>query len=450
MPAKGARLALIAGFGGVCLLMTLAGLDSVHLIHRIESVNAESDRAFTARMRALEHLRASFYLAGTFVRDFLLDTSDTGAAAHLEQIRSQRAEMQAALRIYQIGLGAEESAAFADLKRRLDSYWQAVSPVLVWDAARRSRDGLKFVTSDLLKWRFEVLRITDRIAELNEGHLRAEQIRTARFFDSFRRRILLALALSLGLALLLAAGTIAYILRLEGGLWRGYQEILVFQGKLEQLSARLLSAQEEERRAIARELHDEVGQSMSALLVELGNASAMLDGADPQLHGRLASVRRLAEKSVASVRNLSLLLRPSMLDDFGLVPALHWQAREMSRRTGMRVEVSADDVPDEFSDEHKTCVYRVVQEALHNCERHSQATLVRVVFRQEPQRLVLVIEDNGKGFNPRHSRGMGLVGMEERVRLLGGAFEVQSQPGRGATLRAILPLGRLASSATVA
>jgi signal transduction histidine kinase len=450
MPAKGARLALIAGFGGVFVLMSLAGLDSIQLVHHIESVNSESDRLFIERTRALEHLRASFYLAGTYLRDYLLDTTTAGAQAHLAQIRNQQAEMDRSLQTYERGLSQDEAAAFADLKRRLDSYWRAVSPVLAWEAARRAREGLKFVTTDLLRWRIEVLRIADRIAELNESHLRAEQTRTANFFDSFRRRILAALALTLGLAVILAGGTITYILRLEGDLWRGYQENLRFQGELEQLSARLLSAQEEERRAIARELHDEVGQSMTALLVELSNVAARVPLGDAEQQDRLVSIRKLAEKSVGAVRNLSLLLRPSMLDDFGLVPALHWQAREMSRRTGTRVEVSADDVPDEFSDEHKTCVYRVVQEALHNCERHSQANQVHISFRQEPKQLMLSIQDNGKGFNPRQARGMGLLGMEERVRLLGGSFEIESKPGRGTSLRVVLPLAQFASRPTVA
>jgi signal transduction histidine kinase len=107
-------------------------------------------------------------------------------------------------------------------------------------------------------------------------------------------------------------------------------------------------------------------------------------------------------------------------------------------------------VPDEFSDEHKTCVYRVVQEALHNCERHSQANQVHISFRQEPKQLMLSIQDNGKGFNPRQARGMGLLGMEERVRLLGGSFEIESKPGRGTSLRVVLPLAQFASRPTVA
>src|SRR6266436_1271017 len=131
---------------------------------------------------------------------------------------------------------------------------------------------------------------------------------------------------------------------------------------------------------------------------------------------------------------MTLLLRPSMLDDFGLVPALEWQAREVSKRTGLRVQVAAGETSGELPDEHKTCIYRVVQEALHNCARHAQAHSVEVVVRQEPSRIVLSVADDGRGFDARRVRGLGLVGMAERVNHLGGAFRVDSRPGAGTTV----------------
>jgi signal transduction histidine kinase len=143
---------------------------------------------------------------------------------------------------------------------------------------------------------------------------------------------------------------------------------------------------------------------------------------------------------VKALRDVALLLRPSMLDDFGLVPALHWQAREVSRRTGMRVEVEAAHVSEELPDEHKTCVYRVVQEALHNCSQHAEAGAVRIAIRQEPGRIVLAIQDDGKGFDVAQVHGLGLLGMEERVNHLGGRFHIQSWPGHGTLLRIDLPL----------
>jgi signal transduction histidine kinase len=149
------------------------------------------------------------------------------------------------------------------------------------------------------------------------------------------------------------------------------------------------------------------------------------------------------EGTVRVVRNMALLLRPSMLDDLGLIPALRWQARETSKRTSMDVgvvsELPSDDLPDQF----KTCLYRVVQEALHNCERHSRAATVRVRVYQQENRLILRIQDDGQGFNVQQVKGLGLLGIEERVACLGGTCEIDSHVGGGTILTVRLPLLRL-------
>jgi signal transduction histidine kinase len=129
-----------------------------------------------------------------------------------------------------------------------------------------------------------------------------------------------------------------------------------------------------------------------------------------------------------------------MLDDLGLVPALKWQAREVSKRTSIDVSVAADIASDDLPDDYKTCVYRVVQEALHNCSRHSRATTVRIRVQQEPSRLLLSIQDDGQGFDVKQSKGLGLLGIEERVARLGGKCEVHSSPGSGTILTIELPL----------
>ena len=125
-----------------------------------------------------------------------------------------------------------------------------------------------------------------------------------------------------------------------------------------------------------------------------------------------------------------------------MVPALEWQARETSRRTGLVVNVRADNVPDELPEEHKTCIYRVVQEALHNISQHAGAQTVNIDVERTGERLNLTVDDDGRGFDPARSRGMGLIGMEERVANLGGSLNVHAAPGRGTRLAVILPVGR--------
>ena len=259
-------------------------------------------------------------------------------------------------------------------------------------------------------------------------------------FDSLRWRTLLKMGITMGVGIGLAAFTVRRTLQMEKELQQRYDEGSRAHQELQELSARLLAAQEEERRNISRELHDEVGQSLSALLMEAGNAAARVPADSTEIRRHVDSIKRLAEASVQVIRNMSLLLRPSMLDDLGLVPALEWQAREVSKRTGLRVQVSADENADDLPDEHRTCIYRVVQEALHNCARHAQARSVTVEVRQEPSQILLSVEDDGHGFDARRVRGLGLVGMEERVHHLGGALRVHSRPGHGTTVAVVLPL----------
>ena len=201
-----------------------------------------------------------------------------------------------------------------------------------------------------------------------------------------------------------------------------------------------MDAQETERRTISRELHDQVGQTLNALLVDAANLAKRIPEEDSISRRYLDNIRTFADSSVNSLRDIALLLRPSMLDDLGLIPALEWQAREVSRRSGIKVKVEAEKVPDSLPDAVRTCVYRVVQETLQNVSRHSGARSATVTVRQADGSLELTVEDDGHGFDPVRTRGLGLLGMEERVKQLGGRLEIQSQPDKGTRLHVTLPI----------
>jgi signal transduction histidine kinase len=347
--------------------------------------------------------------------------------------------MDAALRQYSRFLDASEEAPFAALQSRIDDYWKLVDPIFHWDAQEKLARSDTFLHQQLFPQRSTALEIADRIAAVNEQELSNGDERLKIIFDQFRFRLGLMLALTLGIGALLALATTRHILRLARDAEMRYGQVVHAQRELKELSARLVEAQELERRAISRELHDEVGQSLSALLMELGNLGAVAPG-DAELRRHVEAIRKLAESSVNVVRNMALLLRPSMLDDLGLVPALQWQAREISKRTGMAVTVDAESVADDLPEEHKTCIYRVVQEALNNCARHAAARSVRIRVVQEAERIRLTVQDDGQGFDSTHVRGLGLLGMEERVTHLGGQFQLESEPGRGTELRIEIPL----------
>ena len=435
------RAVLLAGFGGLLILMAFAGFDAVSILRQIQNRNERIRGDFLERNRTLEQIRSDLYLSGTYLRDYLLEPDAKAAETHRGSLERTRREMDAAVGNYERFLLPQEAAAFAGLKLELKQYWRVLDPALRWNSEQRRERGYPFLRDEVFPRRMTMLGMADQIAAINEQQLNAGNQQVADLFAQFRTRMGITLAVTLGLGLLLAAFSMTRILGLESDAALRYDEIVKAREELKELSARLVEAQENERRAISRELHDEVGQALSALLVELGNLSAALaNGSAGELRGHVEVIKKLAENSVNVVRNMALLLRPSMLDDFGLVPALQWQAREISKRTGMRVDVAAEHVSDELPEEHRTCVYRVVQEALNNCSKHASARVARVTVRQEERRLLLSIQDDGRGFESRDERGLGLLGMEERVTHLGGSFQVDSKRGHGTLLSIELPL----------
>jgi signal transduction histidine kinase len=176
------------------------------------------------------------------------------------------------------------------------------------------------------------------------------------------------------------------------------------------------------------------------LLVDMGRLSAILPPDDSAVRDQIRKIRLLAESSVSAVRNIALSLRPSMLDDLGLVAAVEWQAREISRRSDVEVEVHAEEIARDLREDLKTCIYRIIQEALNNVARHSGARRASVTIRVDERQIEVAVRDDGKGFDPAHCRGLGILGMEERARLLHGAFQVASKPGAGTEISARLPL----------
>jgi signal transduction histidine kinase len=404
---RGLRLTLIAGFGGMLVIFLVAAVDSVRLLQQMRADNQILRAASLERSRRLASVRSYILLSHRRVQS--KDHSDlrNALARALENLAGYRTST------------LDETTLLNSLRELLEQDW-------------RDLENPRESTS--------VLEIDTRVQDVDERQLAATESEIQRQFEDLGRRLSLVLIIALSFALLLAAGCIIYIFKIERQNSRRYKEILDGRKELEQLSARLVAAQETERRAISRELHDEVGQTLGAVLVDAANLANRIPAEDTMSHRYLDNIRALADSSVNSIRNIALLLRPSMLDDLGLIPALEWQAREVSRRSGIKVKVTAENVPDSLPDALRTCIYRVVQETLHNVSRHSGAKNVLVSVQQAGDSLVLTVKDDGSGFDPEKTRGLGLLGMEERVKQLGGRLEIQSQPGHGTVLRATLPI----------
>jgi len=218
------------------------------------------------------------------------------------------------------------------------------------------------------------------------------------------------------------------------------------------LAKAVWKVQEDERRRLARELHDGLGQTLTALTNQLervhrklaSSAAGKAEGAG-ELAARLADSVELARGALNESRELSRLLRPTLLDDLGLPAALGWLARTLEQRTGLHVELTLDGLDERVDPDLETLVFRLVQESLTNVVRHSGADRARVVVSRSPGGLGLQVSDGGRGFDAAavlaaHEAGSGLRGMRDRVELFGGRFELVAAPGEGTLVVAVVPL----------
>jgi len=446
-------LVLTVGFGGLIAFILAAAIGTVVQLDRVRTDDTRIRQAFTARLQSLEQIRSQIYLSSTDVRDFLLSPDAGSAAVQRAGILSIQRQIRTALDRYAQSVDPAEQDAFQALRSEIDGWWQVLGTAFDWTPAQRSRQRYTFFYEQLVPRRTTMLQIADRIEAINESGLNRAEDRLAASAENLRGSLLVTFGVALLGGLILAVGTIGVTLRLEREVEKRLQETTEARADLRELSARLVRAQEEERRTLARELHDEVGQSLSAIMME-ANSLEVSQG-DAALHPRevrerLVSIGAIASRSLNVVRDLALLLRPSMLDDFGLVPALNWQARETAKRTGLNVRVTADEASAGLPDEHKTCIYRLAQEALSNASRHAGARNIRVTVNTDPGLVKFSVQDDGKGFDKRLVRGLGLLGMDERVRRLGGKLSIDTQPGRGTTISAELPLPEMAIPEAIA
>lgn len=223
-----------------------------------------------------------------------------------------------------------------------------------------------------------------------------------------------------------------------------------YQERVHDLSASVLQAQEGERHRIARELHDQIGQALTFLLVRLKIIEA-LPSAEP-IGGELAELRAGVAATIDQVRRLALALRPPALDQLGLIPALRALAREFAEQTRVSVTFEPIETTIDVHIDRATAVYRIIQEALTNVAKHAEAHHVRIILVHRGDDIVVQIADDGCGFDMHVLRredrvddgpGLGLFGMEERARLLGGTYSLASLPGKGTTITATIPINPL-------
>jgi signal transduction histidine kinase len=218
--------------------------------------------------------------------------------------------------------------------------------------------------------------------------------------------------------------------------------------ELQALSERAINAQEEERRAIAQSLHDDTGQALTMLVISLDRINDRIPAGQTGLKKQVGDARALAANTLAELRRILSGLRPAILDDLGLVPAIRWFARTSLEQAGIGAIVKAPGVPLELSPAVTTTLFRIVQEAISNVVRHADAKSVTIVLQLSDGLVHLRIQDDGRGFDPAHAsreavdlQRLGLLGIRERAELLGGQVQIESGPEKGTSIHVSIPMG---------
>jgi signal transduction histidine kinase len=282
--------------------------------------------------------------------------------------------------------------------------------------------------------REEIAKLAGQVEHLMTENYSGEQKRIATTNADFRNSLGwtagICLLLSLGITIVTLVQMIALERRSERSEW-----------ELRKLSVQVRIAQEQERKYLSRELHDQVGQMLTGLRMELSSLQRLEGIPEHERALRIAHAKGIVEQTLNLVRNIAMLLRPSMLDDLGLAPALAWLSKDISRTSGVAIEAHIDPALDALPDAHRTCLFRVAQEALTNVSRHSGAQKAAISVKREDGWVIGEISDDGQGFDATARQdGLGLVGIQERIRELSGQVQVASTPGRGTRLVFRLPI----------
>jgi signal transduction histidine kinase len=431
-------LALVA----LLALMLVPALTALRRSEAIYSEVRANQEQFQNTQRIFEELSQNVFTISVTIREFLLDTSPDAGRVYRAKLNAVRDQLQADILLFSQVLPADGDAVLQKLKREVDRYLAVVSPIFDWDAEQRAERSAYFLRQEQRPRRETILAVAQELSEINATVHAQQQRRTTESERWFRRELIKSVLFALLAGIVISTAGILRMRWLERRATEQRQRAEEITQEIRNLSVQLRHAQEEERRTISRELHDDVGQQLTAMRMELGTLERLRTAGDGEFDARVAELKAMAEQSLHVVRDIAAALRPSVLDDLGLAAAIQKQAREFSKRTGVDVFVNVDGPFDVLRDPHRTYIYRIVQEALTNCARHANARHITVTLVDRGAATELTVADDGVGFDSTRppKNGLGLIGMEERVRELGGVARVQSVPGRGTTIQATIPL----------
>jgi len=439
-------LATVAGCGILLVLIAafayLTERESKHIYAEVSA----NDRTIQELEVQLNALQTDIYISGIYLRDRLLDPQSADADRQRSRLNEVHDAMEKHFQNIATLMPVEQATHIAELRREIDLYWAFVSPVAE-NPIPATAQGYDAVRAQLTARHDSSLAIAREIGRINRTTYQERHSRLEAAHVAFLKSIwtMMAIIVGVGSVVFIASGYIVRALSMRSEADR--QSKLRVERELRQLSSELFHTQEHERRVLSRELHDEVGQTLTALGMEIGNIEGLHAGPKGAFAGHVQEAKRLTQETLKTVRRLSMGLRPAMLDDSGLVPAVRYQAREFSRHSGIASAVEISGTMDHLPEAYRTCIYRVVQEALTNCARHAQARNVRIILTGDANAVSLRVEDDGVGMKSHENQsGIGLTGIGERVRELHGQVHIDSDLNRGTVLHVDLPLSQSVAS----
>jgi signal transduction histidine kinase len=399
---------LVIGFSAVIALLMAAGFIGLKSAQLIQENSAEIVHNGLVTTRLIDELqREQDTLNAAFNK-----LSRGPELSERERLLSQLDDAdQAVERIVAEAAGTSQAALWRQLSIAVQGFSGEARRLLV------RKNVPTYTSRDLLRHHEEVTAIVAKMIANNSNRTLAAQTR----IDQRSAQLVTESLGLLGGCLLLALVSAIFTVRITTQLFRRMEQQ---SSDLARVTWHMLESQETAARRFSHELHDELGQSLTAIKA---NVTA-LDPATPPDPARLEDCRRLIDEAIQNVRELSHLLRPTILDDFGLDAGIRWLAERFGQRTGIDVDYRSS-FSDRLADQTETHLFRIVQEALTNVARHSGATRVVIELERSGQRVHLTVKDNGHGFSDNGASGLGLVGMRARAESLGGELQIKSNDG---------------------
>lgn len=438
------RTALLAGFGlTVSLWFVASSVVSARLARSGREAEVLSARYLDAQ-ETLATVRAQVLIVSVSVRDALLDPDPRPVRDYRADIDAVYLDIDDRLERYVPVLGhSDETSRVQRMRDEIRAFHRASVEVLSTDSSSWRTEARRLLQR-LLPKRASIITVSEELQALNRAVFVEQQRETRVLQVRLQEQVLLVFGAALAISILIAAAALRQGLRLERRLVEQREREKRIATDLHRLSTGIQRIQEDERRRVARELHDEIGQALSAVNLELTAADRQLQRAGVTQH-LLADAHGLVDGAVRAVRDLSQLLHPSVLDDLGLSAAIGSLLRSFSRRSGVETSFEEQGISARFDPAVERAVYRVVQEAVTNVARHAQARRMAVRLQYAAGRLLAMIEDDGVGFEigeiGRGDRepGLGVLGMRERMKPLGGTLTIDSAVGAGTRLRVEIP-----------